>query len=436
MIDRYSITASANKIHAMPPNMPGGPQSQPNANPSNPSMGSMNPMNPGGYPQAGPEQYGGQFPNTNNNGYPQQGQGQQGQYPGYPEQQPYGSQPYGSGPQQGYGYGAGAVDPNQPQQQQQPSSEGKKKSSIGRDVAIGVAIAALVLGGFLAVKFLILDKSSSDTPSTDQGSAGQQQIATIEIAMPEGITAEFFVDEKRIATVENGRKLPVTAGMRKIKLLAPNGSRCEQPIELPAGETKTIQCIMFTGSAGSASTGSGSGSAAPAVGSAGSGSAKPATGSGSAGSAAGSGSAKPEKPEKTAAEKAADRAAEKARQERIAAERAEKAEKAAAEKAAADKAAALAAAEKIRLEKLKAGSGSTARPPDPNAKGFLTVTSKPPGAKVAIDNVDTGQVTPITRGIALSPGRHKVTFTLGSDRHTFTVNITAGKTEPLNKELK
>ncbi len=61
-----------------------------------------------------------------------------------------------------------------------------------RDIGIGVAIAALVLGGFFVVKLFILDKhdeaSSATTPST---------IATVKLSMPPGVTAEMFVDDKK-----------------------------------------------------------------------------------------------------------------------------------------------------------------------------------------------------------------------------------------------
>ena len=81
-----------------------------------------------------------------------------------------------------------------------PASEGKRRSSIGRDVGIGVAIAALVLGGFLAVKFLILD--SGDAEPTQ----GSSTIATLRFAMPRGtVTAELFVDDNKLQREERPR---------------------------------------------------------------------------------------------------------------------------------------------------------------------------------------------------------------------------------------
>ena len=61
--------------------------------------------------------------------------------------------------------------------------------------------------------------------------------------------------------------------------------------------------------------------------------------------------------------------------------------------------------------------------------------SSKPSAKISIDTVDTGMSTP-TGKITLTPGRHKVTFTVGDDKFTFAVNIKAGETVQLSKELQ
>ncbi|MEO7096269.1 MAG: hypothetical protein ABI175_23620, partial [Polyangiales bacterium] len=201
------------------------------------------------YPQAYPSnpsnQYGQVAPPYSSGQMPQQGYGQPGMY----QQQP-----------------AGAVD-------QQPSLEAKKKSSIGRDVAIGVAIAGLVLGGFLAVKFLILDSGSGGSQS-GSNSGAPSSIATIRLALPAGISADLFVDDKKIATVSDKQEIPVGAGQRKVKLVGPNGAKCEQDLKLAAGKTTPLECPMKaapteipagSGSGSSATTGTGPGSAAVAA---------------------------------------------------------------------------------------------------------------------------------------------------------------------------
>ena len=201
-------------------------------------------------------------------------------YPSNPPMQ-YGQvqPPYSSGqmPQQGYGGQPGMYQQQQPAGalDQQPSLDAKKKSSIGRDVAIGVAIAALVLGGFLAVKFLILDSGSSSSTS-GSNSGTPSSIATIRLALPAGISADLFVDDKKIATVSDKQEIPVGAGQRKVKLVGPNGAKCEQELKLAAGKTTPLECPMKAAPTETPSGGGSGSSAATSAGSASIATVKPA----------------------------------------------------------------------------------------------------------------------------------------------------------------
>jgi hypothetical protein len=366
-------------------------------------------------------------------------------YPGAQPMPGYASQPpYAVGP-------TPAVDQSLP-------PEGRKRSSIGRDVAIGVAIAGLVLGGFLAVKFLVLD--SSDEP---EGDTTASSIAKLRISMPNGPNAELFVDEKRVATVADNQEIAVTAGQREVKLVGPNGQQCKKTIQLAADQVTTVECKMDVaggtvppgpGSAGSAAgTGSGSGEGSGMAG--GSGSAGAGSGSGSAsaasGSGAGSGSggtmvATGDKPGDKTGDKPGDKTGDKPGDKTVKPGDKTPAEKTAAEKAAAEKAAAekvaaeKAAAEKARLAALEKAKKDKDKPPpdDPAAptKGYVQISSKP-SAKILVDGVDTGMSTPITgRSLALSPGKHKIAFQIGGDKYTFTVTVKAGETIVLDKNLQ
>ncbi len=69
-------------------------------------------------------------------------------------------------------------------------------------------------------------------------------------------------------------------------------------------------------------------------------------------------------------------------------------------------------------------------------KGYLEVFSKP-AAKILIDGVDTGLTTPIKgKALALTPGKHKVTFVIGSDRYTYFVVTKSGQTDTMTKDLQ
>jgi serine/threonine protein kinase len=214
--------------------------------------------------------------------------------PGYPGGN-YPPQPFGPGgpygpPNQLYApnppYGANQFHPPAPAVEP-GAPEGRKRSSIARDVAIGVAIAALVLGGFLAVKFLILD---SDSP-TAEPAAPASPFAKVQPALPAGESANLFVDEVKKATVRDHQIFEVSAGVHKLKLVSASGTVCEQnDVKLEAGKTFLLQCAQgvaapATGSGSAGSAGPGSAAVAPA----GSGSAgDTASGSAAAGSAAGS----------------------------------------------------------------------------------------------------------------------------------------------------
>jgi serine/threonine protein kinase len=392
-----------------------------------------------------------------------------------PLTQPGGSPPYAP---MSWPSGARAVEPVA-----QPIEH---KSSIARDVAIGVAIAGLVLGLFLAVKFLWLDRDAATEPDTAVSSA-----TIIQLAMMPGTSADLFIDGKKIATVADKQQIPITSvGLRKVKLVRPDGARCEQEMKLIAGRTVTLECLMPTPPPPMApptaapptqvpptvSPSAGSGSAAGAVtGSAaatsdalaGSGSAPTATagpGTAAAGSASatGPGSAVPDSAPSTPT-KAPGSSGTSGGLTTAAGTSGDPKQIAKPVDGTSDKSAAR-PAERPRVKpadydddlgRLQGGTKpgdkkpseprrSTETPSDdpvrssakPPAEGrsYLNLTSKP-AARIFIDNVDTGQSTPIT-GRAVPPGKHKITFAIGGDRFSFPVVTKAGETLTLHKDLQ
>jgi hypothetical protein len=214
-----------------------------------------------------------------------------GQMPGQMQGMPgFQGSPYPPMSQHPYG---GNYSQPVPPVEQMGHLEGRKKSSIARDVAIGVAIAALVLGGFLAVKFLLLDGDGG----TADSQAPTPAYAKLQTNLSGGDAASLYLDDKLHANVRNNQEFEVQPGPRKVKLVGPAGAVCfEQELALVAGKVTPVHCVLAA-TAGSAAT-AGAGSAAPAAagstapagaaaGSAGNGSAA-ATGAapGSAGSAA------------------------------------------------------------------------------------------------------------------------------------------------------
>jgi len=408
----------------------------------------------GGYPPPGtlpPGYYGANPSQPQMQGY-QQGYGSQPQLP-YPSdsQNPYGSNPYAAGP-------AAAVE----SQQLAPVVEGRKKSSIGRDVAIGVAIAAVVLGGFLAVKFLVLD-SETAKPAAGSGSG----IATIEVSMPPNINADLFLDgsKEKVAVVANGQKIPVTAGQRKVRIVAPNGQFCDQEIKLPPSKTTIVECPLLRGGPGPGSAGSasGSGSAGSAAGSAaastidvvmppnikgdlfidgtkfgsvGAGQKVPTT-AGKHKLRLVAGTAVCEQELELAATKTTTldckqlKTSKPADKAMTPTDKPDKPTDKPIDKTVKPTDKRPKPADKMPVEENPADKAASI-----GEKGYLNVYSKP-SAKISIDGKDTGFSTPISgRTLPLLPGKHKVTFTIGGDRFTFSVTIKSGSTETLSKDLQ
>jgi ferric-dicitrate binding protein FerR (iron transport regulator) len=68
--------------------------------------------------------------------------------------------------------------------------------------------------------------------------------------------------------------------------------------------------------------------------------------------------------------------------------------------------------------------------------GYVELLSTPE-AKILVDGQDTGHVTPIMgHTLALSPGKHKVTFVVGAERYTYAVTIKPGETVSMTKNLQ
>ena len=345
------------------------------------------------------------------------------QYPQYPSQ-PSMPNPYAQQPQP-YGYSSGPVSA---QEAAQPAPEGKR-STLVRDVLIGVAIAAVVLGGFFVVKFVILDKSEPPPQPTS--------IATIKLSIASGVRADLIVDGKKLGPVTDNLAIPVTAGKRHVAVVGPNGTGCDENVDLVAGKTTTLRCDLAPAvgsNAGSAAIGSDAGSAAapqtpvttpttpttPAAGSNAGSATVPAAGSnaGSAVAASTNGSATAAKPE-VAATVAKP---EVAKPEVAKHETHETPHETPHETHPAPP------PHEVSHPKTEPAADSS--------KGYLTLTSKP-SARIAVDGVDTGLSTPIAgKALSLTPGKHKITFVLGDDRYTFPVTIVGGQSQAMSKDLE
>lgn len=185
-------------------------------------------------------------------GYPGYVQTHQTQgYPAYPGPQvagyPHGAAAYGY--QSGTGSIPALVTGPVPVLPNPAQAEGKRSSPL-RDIFIGVAIAAVVLGGFFIVKTVAFD---------DDDSTATRTIATVRISMTPGVAADMFIDDKRIAVVTNNQDVPVSAGSRRVVLVGPNGATCDKQVMFEPGKTVTLKCDMPKPDSAAATSDTGSG---------------------------------------------------------------------------------------------------------------------------------------------------------------------------------
>jgi hypothetical protein len=112
------------------------------------------------------------------------------------------------------------------------------------------------------------------------------------------------------------------------------------------------------------------------------------------------------------------------------------ADKPAAEAPAAEAPAAEAApAEEAKPAEEKAAEEAKPAPaPAPPTTGSLSVSSQPAGAKIFIDDKDTGKTTPVV-DIAVEPGTHTLKVVSGARTKSVTFHLEAGATLNLNLNL-
>jgi serine/threonine protein kinase len=68
------------------------------------------------------------------------------------------------------------------------------------------------------------------------------------------------------------------------------------------------------------------------------------------------------------------------------------------------------------------------------ATSKLHAKSTPMDAEVLVDGIDTHHTTPVT--VSITPGKHRVTFVVGADRFTYSIDAGVGETVELDKDLR
>ena len=322
----------------------------------------------------------------------------------------------------------------------------RKRPSLVKDIAIGVGIAAGVLGMFAAAKYLFFGKK----PGTSEARA------TIAVLVQDKKSAEVYLDDEKVGVVD-GEPLElkdIPTGTHKVRVTRAGAKDCERTVELAAKSVREVNCTFVPdGSAKKKDSDRGP----PKIASATPGAAADA-GVGAPASAA---DAAPTKEDKAKEDKAKE---DKAKEDKA---KEDKAKEDTAKKIAAAKAKFNAMTPEQRAEaerrrkkrqeerderrrlarekrakakadaaKKAAANKSSSNKTKANDKfGYFMAFTKP-WAKVYINGRYKGMTPIVPRGkIKLKPGRYKITFKASGKKFDFWVTITAGKNTKLIKDL-
>jgi hypothetical protein len=110
-------------------------------------------------------------------------------------------------------------------------------SSVLKDVAIGIGIAALVLGLFAGGKYVFF----GDTPGTRVAQASET--GTIAVTVPDEQPADVWVNGEKMGVVSaDPFTLETTAGQYEVKVTRLGVDSCERAIDLEARKVEIITC--------------------------------------------------------------------------------------------------------------------------------------------------------------------------------------------------
>jgi len=328
-----------------------------------------------------------------------------------PAQYPQHSGPYAANGQPVFTPSGVAISPSQPESTMPvpalPAATGERRGrpSLGKDIAIGIAIAAVVLGAVAIIKYAVLGDESG-ARSAEAATAG-----TIVVDVSQGEGAEVFVGGQKRGIVEHGsfRLEKVVPGAHEVRVVRSGGEPCAAQLELAGGEVETVKCVF---AAPVPTTVSPLPGVAPV----------PTAPVPAAATAPPAVVAAPAPPPKVEADPKLDATVDP---------KLDDAKVAPAKPAPRKKPAATTVESPARTLARAAAKTDVAA-----TDGYL-VAYTTPWAKVVIDGKDTGKMTPIAprAKISLAPGKHKVTFVVGRENWSYTITINAGETSKVTKDL-
>ena len=131
--------------------------------------------------------------------------------------------------------------PATPTPEQAPARRGwrsRRRASVGRDVAIGCAIAALVLAAFISAKFLMF----GDEP---RAQAEARAKGTIAVMADGAEPAEVTVDGTAVGVLKGDAPLTLSGiepGERQVRVTRGGAPPCEKRVDVRADKIEVVRC--------------------------------------------------------------------------------------------------------------------------------------------------------------------------------------------------
>jgi serine/threonine protein kinase len=337
-----------------------------------------------------------------------------------------------------YAHGSGAVPAYQPPPSQ-PSfaSAGVEpapapaatppapRPAVGKDVAIGIGIAAVVLTLVALGRFVVF----KDQP----GPAAAAPLATGSLVITTGDdrTADVFVDDERRGSAESGRFeiAALDPGRHRVKVSRDGATPCEQTIEIVAREVATVRCELVV-AAGAATE-----PPAPAPTTPTPPTPVPVTAPIDAGTDAADDDVTIHE---TDGPDDGDEPSPKPAPSPSPSPSPKPAPPPSPSPSPSQTATPAPPAPRPTPRPARPDAGVAAAEPAAEAEPGFLVAYTTPLARVMIDGADTGKTTPIApaRRLSLPPGKHTLTFVIGSESETYTVTIASGKTTRFTRDLQ
>jgi hypothetical protein len=301
-----------------------------------------------------------------------------------------------------------------------------KRQAVGKDVAIGIGIAAVVLTLVAVGRFVVFKDDAA--PAAAVASGG------LVVVTGDDRPADVYLDDQRRGIAEGGRLelAALDAGRHRLRVVRDGAEPCERTIDVAAGTIETVRCELVA-VAGSAPPGVVPPVPAPAE--------VPA-----AAAAADAGVDASDDDDRMTIHEDGPDDRDDAKPTPPPSPPPSPTPSPSPSQTPSQTPPPTPAPTQVADAGVRPAPRVPRQVPAPTAEpaaeiaaepGFLVVSTRPL-ARVFIDGSDSGKTTPIApaRRLSLPPGKHSLTFVIGAESETYTVTISSGKTTRFSRDLQ